>query len=413
MTGGNLSSKIKTRMILANRKALFCVFLLVLPLLAGIAFLSCQAPKEEAEYASRQPIPTSAGLDVAITITEERYPAPPSKVVEGAALPQSVKSWNTPEMMKYLIGPTDQLHIILYYGTEASTTDVEVQISGKINLPLVGEIEVKDKTAEEVQADILEKVKTYYVNPVVTVIITKYNYHRVYIMGWGITNQEIALKKRTTLIELLSQIGSITSGTTGTSMTDVDIRGAYLQRGQKIYPVDLKKLLEGDLSFNYELNDNDILHLRSKSNQKIFVLGEILRPGSLQLETDDNLFWAIARAGGPSLRAQLHDVRIIRGGMTNPTLITVDIDVMFRRRAPRMLTTEDMQSLRVSANSSRHSVMALETLYLQDEDFIFVPRTAFAAWTDIINMVSPTISYLFTTPVFIATNSVLLKNSLK
>lgn len=394
-------------MISSNRETAFhgLSCLLAIGLLA--AFLSCQAPKEEGDYAVRQPIPTSAGLDVAITITEERFQAPAAKVEEGANAPQPVRDWNTPEMKRYKVGPGDSLRVVLYYGIDYVSVEIEVQNDGNITLPLIGTVETLGKTVEEIQVDISDKYKTYYVAPTAIVSVLRYQSHRVYVVGWGVTNAEISLKKRTTLIELVNQIGQ------ATGLIEIDLRGAYLQRGQKIYPVDLKRLLEGDLSLNYELNDNDIIHLRNLKTQKIFVLGEVGRPGSLPMELDDNLFWALSRAGGPTIRAQLHEVRIIRGGLTNPTLITVDINVLFQRRPPRMLSSNDLVALRISADASRHSSMALETLYLQNDDFIFVPRTALAAWNDIIGMINPTLSFLFTTPLLITTNTVLLSNALR
>ena len=169
------------------------------------------------------------------------------------------------------------------------------------------------------------------------------------------------------------------------------------------------RLLEGDLSCNYEVVDNDILHLRSLNQTRIFVLGEVGRQGALRMEVDDNLFWALARCGGPTKRAQLHDIRIIRGGLTNPVLITVDIHVLFKRRASRMLNVEDLQRLRISADASRQSTMTLERLYLRNEDIIFVPRTALAHWNDIMREISPTISFLYTQPMTLYKQTILLE----
>lgn len=369
--------------------------------------IGCQAPKEEAEYSIRKPIPTSGGLDVAITITEERFMTPPQKAdpgEPGGELPVAVPNWNAPEMHTYKVGPRDTLKVVLYFGTEAQNYDVQVQTDGDIMLPLIGAVNVMEKTPEEIQELLITEFSKYYVAPTVDVRVLDFQAHHVYVIGITGKNFDIVLKKRTTLLELLNDIGQ--------AVSTIDLRGAYLQRGDKIYPVDLKRLLEGDLSNNYELMDNDVLHVRSLDAMRVFVLGEVGRPGVLKMEVDDHLFWALARAGGPTNRAQLHEVRIIRGGLSNPTLITVDIKVFFKRRPPRQLNTEDLRKLYISAEASRKSSLSLEKLYLQNEDFIFVPRTALAQWNDIIREISPTLSFLFTQPIMIFRDTVLLEKAL-
>lgn len=377
---------------------------ILLVVLVFILFSGCQAPKEEAEYSVRKPIPTSSGLDVAITITEERFMAPPQKTEAVGELPVAVPNWNAPEMRAYKVGPRDTLKVVLYFGTESNSYDVQVQTDGDIMLPLVGAVNVMDKTPEEIQELLINEFSKYYVAPTVDVRVVDYQAHHVYVVGITGKNFDVVLKKRTTILELLNEMGQ--------AVSTIDLRGAYLQRGDKIYPVDLKRLLEGDLSNNYELMDNDVLHVRSLDSMRVFVLGEVARPGVLKMEVDDHLFWALARAGGPTNRAQLHEVRIIRGGLSNPTLITVDIQVLFKRRPPRQLNTEDLRKLYISAEASRKSSLSLEKLYLQNEDFIFVPRTALAQWNDIIREISPTLSFLFTQPIMIFRDTVLLEKAL-
>lgn len=376
----------------------------ILLVIGTVLLTACQAPKEEAEYSIRKPIPTSGGLDVAITITEERFMAPPQKTEPTGELPVAVPNWNAPEMRTYKVGPRDTLEVVLYYGTESQKYEVQVQTDGDIILPLIGAINVMDKTPEEIQELLITEFSKYYVAPTVAIKVLDYQAHHVYVVGITGKNFDVILKKRTTILELLNEMGE--------AVSKVDLRGAYLQRGDKIYPVDLKRLLEGDLNNNYELKDNDVLHVRSLDSMKVFVLGEVVRPGVLKMEVDDHLFWALARAGGPTTRAQLHEVRIIRGGLSNPTLITVDIQVLFKRRPPRQLNTEDLRKLYISAEASRKSSLSLEKLYLQNEDFIYVPRTALAQWNDIIREISPTLSFLVTQPIMIFRDTILLEKAL-
>lgn len=94
------------------------------------------------------------------------------------------------------------------------------------------------------------------------------------------------------------------------------------------YP-ELLRLMERELAVYY--NEPSIaVNVVEVSNQKVFVLGEVANPAVLQIENDLSVVEALTRTGGISSDARTSNLLLIRGGIDDPTLLTVDIDGLFK-----------------------------------------------------------------------------------
>lgn len=67
------------------------------------------------------------------------------------------------------------------------------------------------------------------------------------------------------------------------------------------------------------------------SNQKVFVFGEVKTPAVLQITNDLSIVEALTRTGGINSDAKTSNVLLIRGGIENPELFTVDVDAIYQR----------------------------------------------------------------------------------
>lgn len=91
----------------------------------------------------------------------------------------------------------------------------------------------------------------------------------------------------------------------------------------------------GELSGRFALVDRDILRVNlavaESQNQKVFVLGAVLHPGSYSFLEPTNAWDAIAEAGGTSPDADLSAVEIIPGDtQTGRAVKTIDVDSALR-----------------------------------------------------------------------------------
>jgi len=107
----------------------------------------------------------------------------------------------------YKIGPMDVLDISVFKVPELSKT-VQVADTGTINLPLVGEIPVAGKTAQQLERDLTAKLGDKYLqNPQVTVMVKENNSQHVIVSGAVKKPGVYPIKGPTTLLELVATAG--------------------------------------------------------------------------------------------------------------------------------------------------------------------------------------------------------------
>ena len=109
---------------------------------------------------------------------------------------------------------------------------------------------------------------------------------------------------------------------------------------------------------------------REWKERKIYVLGEVERPGVYSFSSGMTTLQALALAGGYKNTAVLKDMRIIRGDLDNPELIRVN--------------------LKGTANGK-----GSKDILLAQNDVIYVPRSAIGDWNNFINLyIRPTLEVL-------------------
>ncbi len=86
--------------------------------------------------------------------------------------------------------------------------------------------------------------------------------------------------------------------------------------------------IEGALA-TYFTDASVAVNVEEVSNQKVFVLGEVKTPMVLQIENDLSILEALTRTGGIVDDARTDNVLLIRGGMEDPTLYTVDVGAIY------------------------------------------------------------------------------------
>jgi polysaccharide biosynthesis/export protein len=95
---------------------------------------------------------------------------------------------------------------------------------------------------------------------------------------------------------------------------DIQIAGMYVE--------DLEKKIE-ELASEFIINPSVNLNI---INHRLFVLGEVNNPGTIKItNTTMNLFEAISSSGGLRDTSDKNEVLIIRGDLSNPELMKVDI----------------------------------------------------------------------------------------
>jgi len=242
----------------------------------------------------------------------------------------------------YRIGTKDLLEIRVFELPELSQT-VRVAEDGSVSLSLIGKVEVKGLTSQELEkklASILDEKYTKGAH--VTVFIKEYQ--KVAVLGAVGRPGNYELVGPTTLLQVISQAG----GLTPEAMKEIYVFRQG-QDGQKTrIAINLENLIvKGDQNLNIDLQPNDVVNIPADRVLTVYVYGEVKSPGAIQFKQSQNfaLLQAIAQAGGPTEWASKSRVTIKRktGGMGKEIKIYVNLkDVISGKTSDIILQEGDV-----------------------------------------------------------------------
>ena len=237
----------------------------------------------------------------------------------------------------YRLGPGDTVEISLLRHPEFHA-DVTIGPTGNILYYLVGEVAARGLTLLELREALRSRLTPFVREPEVLVRITEYRSQRVYALGQVRNPGFYPLRGPTTLVELMAMAGGFTDR--------AFLRGAYLVRGGKLTIINFPALFEkGNMGENVPVHANDIVFIPDQNDQKVFLLGEVSHPAAIILERDLTLLQAIAVAGGLTRDSDWKSVLLLRGGLSNPRYVELDVKEMLRgkdRRGDLLLERGDI-----------------------------------------------------------------------
>ena len=315
----------------------------VLVLTLALTLAGCAAPEGEAPTTVK---PGMAESPATFEIPEKRA------TFSSAA---AVREFESEVPGQYLIGPGDKITIIIAGRPELSGQHT-VGPDGNITLPFAGTVKILDTNRDQAAEIIKRALSIYYLEIYVTVRIDEYTSNRVVVLGRVEHPGVVHFEDNPSLIEVLSRAG----GFPILRPEQVLTRCAVL-RGDKILWLDLKRLLNGDLSLNIRLKRNDTVYIPDAYDTTVYVLGEVNKPGVYRLTPKMSFLDALGQAGGPTIRANPDKIHIIRPSQGLNQEVALD----------RVLTPD--RTLNVA---------------LEEGDILYVPRSGIATvgyWLSQIN----------------------------
>jgi polysaccharide export outer membrane protein len=159
----------------------------------------------------------------------------------------------------YVIGPTDQLNIVVWHQPELSSPAI-VRPDGKISIPLINDMPAAGRTPTALEDAITAALKEYVQNPKVTVIVTNFvgPYDRqIRVIGEATRPQAIPFRHNMTVLDVMIQVGGLTQFASGNRavLTRTDGSGS-----QKRYRLRIDDLLNnGDSKANAYVLPGDVI----------------------------------------------------------------------------------------------------------------------------------------------------------
>jgi polysaccharide export outer membrane protein len=226
---------------------------------------------------------------------------------------------NGRKLNRYTIGPEDVLDIRVWENPKLSVV-VPVRPDGRITVPLVGDVVAIGMEPVSLKKSLEKALSSYIQKPTVTVIVQSINSLNIYLLGGGVENRVIAPKRELTLMQLLSQIGSL---------ENADLEGSFLLREDERLEVDFYSLaVKGDIIQDISLSPGDVVFIPSNFEKRIQVIGAVNNPMTLNFKKGLTLLDAVLLAGGLTEFANSKNVAVIRKG--DEAGSTSEITVRFR-----------------------------------------------------------------------------------
>jgi polysaccharide biosynthesis/export protein len=244
-----------------------------------------------------------------------------------------------PAPLGYRLGAGDQVDINVFDNTEVSGVRV-VAPDGSITLPLVGKVPAAGRTTELLAQDLRRRLITWFKNPIVAVNVSQFRPMRISVAGEvrrpgplqmrnvahdnARTNEtSISNPSLPTLSAALIAAGGV--------MRDGDISQIVLQRGDQRKAINLwqgiasenapqdELLQDGDAIYVPKLAAGSTIDARmiarstiAPTTVRVRVVGEVKKPGEVDVTPNSSISSAIAIAGGPTEKARMEEVALVR-----------------------------------------------------------------------------------------------------
>jgi polysaccharide export outer membrane protein len=218
---------------------------------------------------------------------------------------------STPNADDYRLGPEDVVEVRVFELDQLNRT-VRVAGDGRIELPLVGSIDVSGLTTNKVAGQIADRLRDRYVqNPQVSIFITEFKSQKVSLLGAVANPATYPLSGQRRLLQLLAEAGSLGPEAGNTLYV---FRQTEDGRSARLTVPLTELLLQGDPRWNVLLRPGDVISVPPEQAIAVTVLGAVSDPGVHKLPVGDaaTLLKAIALAGGLNERASKKGIQIKR-----------------------------------------------------------------------------------------------------
>lgn len=235
------------------------------------------------------------------------------------------------DLYRLRIGDTLSISV---YGEEETRFDATVGMSGKLNYLFIKNVEALGKTIDELRDILTEQLKSFYRYPVV--IITPVAFAGEYYTIIGEVNDpgKKNLFGNTTLTSALCAASGFRTRIFRNQTVDlVNYDHSFLARNGELVPVNFKQLIvEGDIAQDVKLKAGDYIFIAPQQTSKVFVVGEVKTPVTVNYLNPITLADALAEAGGLTIRSSSR-VLVIRGSIGYPRWFLIDINLILKGRA--------------------------------------------------------------------------------
>lgn len=268
------------------------------------------------------------------------------------------------------VGVWDHPELTIPAGTQrtAEFDGFKVQEDGTVTYAYASNIPAAGHTISELRKDLVTRLARVIENPQVDVKIVSFKSQKAYVTGevkqpgvYPVTDTPL------TLIDAINQAGGLTEA--------ADWRTVTFTRGDKTEVIKLEDFYaNGDISQNRLLQHGDIVHVNRNDKQKVFVLGDVNKAGSVKLNRYGlNLAEALSDSGGLNEgTADANGIFVLRKSNVEQTGVIADVYQLHAKNIAALVLAEQFQ--------------------LQPHDIVYVTSAPLARWNRVISLLLPSVA---------------------
>ena len=156
-----------------------------------------------------------------VTFAQEQTPAPANApggnaaaIVAETAAPTAAAAAaaieTTPDPSAYRIGPEDVIDFYVHNDRELNRDRVPVRPDGKVSLPLINDIQAAGLTANELRAQLAQRLSGFFERPEVSVIVREVHSFKVSVQGNVRMPGQYEVKSEATVLDMISRAQGLT-----------------------------------------------------------------------------------------------------------------------------------------------------------------------------------------------------------
>jgi polysaccharide export outer membrane protein len=211
----------------------------------------------------------------------------------------------------YVVGAEDVLTITVRDVPECSG-DFLVRADGRVTIPIAGEVTVAGLTTAMIEQRLRDALRREIRDPQVTVNVKTMRTQRIYVMGAVRTPGTVDWKPNWRITEVVAAAGGLLNGPERT-------RAILFRTGANNITVDMRKVLvDADAASNIDVRPGDVINFQSDIRIRVNVIGQVARPGQVELLEGQGVVEAVAAAGGQKEDARLTGAVLSRQGKDIP-----------------------------------------------------------------------------------------------
>jgi polysaccharide export outer membrane protein len=237
----------------------------------------------------------------------------------------------------YVLGGNDQILIRAPQADEINEKPFRLDADGFLNLPLLGRFRAGGLTVQELEADLVSRLREYIREPQVVVTVVQFHSEPVFFVGAFNRPGIYALQGRRTLVEMLSSIGGLQPNasrrikvTRRTEYGSIPLPNTVEDPEKKTSAVEISL---GSLRENVNPAEDIVLYsydvISAERAELVYISGEVAKVGGIELGERDSISiaQALTMAGGFTREASRDKVRVLRPILNTTRRAEIEIDV--------------------------------------------------------------------------------------